>query len=114
MITKSKKSFSTVSGESFFKERQLIDSNEDNCFVQHLNNLCRKNIGHLILAQLVYDQIEQSVYAVKKKADVIMIIDTKLDYFYPTMQPGIEGYYNFRLNQNRNGGGILVYVPVSF
>ena len=95
MITKSKKSFSTVSGESFFKERQLIDSNEDNCFVQHLNNLRRKNIGHLILAHLVYDQIDQSVYGVKRKADVLMIIEAKLDYFYPTMQFGIEGYYNF-------------------
>lgn len=95
MITNSKKSFSTVSGESFFKERQLIDSNEDNCLVQHLNNLRRKNIGHLILAHLVYDQIDQSVYGVKRKADVLMIIEAKLDYFYPTMQFGIEGYYNF-------------------
>ena len=37
------------------------------CFGQHLNNLCRKNIGHLIM-RLKFDQL---VYCIKGNADIL-------------------------------------------
>ena len=52
LSTKSMKSFSTVNSVSFFKKPLLSASNEDICLGQHLNNLHRKNIGHLFLAHI--------------------------------------------------------------
>ena len=93
---------------------QLSTSNKDICFGQHLNNLCRRNIGHLILAHTSINSIRYKfdvlLYSVKGKVDVIMITETKLDDSFPTMQFSIEGYHTFRLEKNEYGGGILLYV----
>ena len=93
---------------------QLSTSNEDICFGQHLNNLRRRSIGHLILAHININSIrykfDQLVYGVKGKVDVLMITETKLDDSFPTMQFNIEGYHTFRLDRNEYGGGILLYV----
>ena len=39
-----------------------------------------------------------------------MILETKIDNSFPTMQFHIEGYCIYRLDRNEYGGGILVYV----
>ena len=39
-----------------------------------------------------------------------MILETKTDNSFPTMQFLIEGYRIYRLDRNKYGGGILVYV----
>ena len=39
-----------------------------------------------------------------------MISETKIDNSFPTMQFHIEGYCIYRLDRNKYGGGILVYV----
>ena len=115
LSTKSEESLSTANGESFFKELQVITSNEDICLDQHLNNLRRKNIGYLVLAHININSISyefnQLVYGVKGKVDVLMITVTKLDDSSPTMQFNIKGYYTFRLDRNKYGSGILLYVP---
>ena len=93
----STKSFSSVNGESFFKEPQLSTSNEYICFRQHLKNLRKKNIGRLhINVNSIRNKFDQLVYGVKGKVDVLMIKETKLDESFPTVQFNIEGYYTFR------------------
>ena len=43
--------------------------------------------------------------------DVLMITDTKLDDSFPEQQFHIEGFnIPFRLDRNRHGGGLLLYV----
>ena len=87
---KSKKSYSVLTGESFFKELQLRAPNEDTGFGQHLNKLSKKNIGHLILAHINISSIrykfDQLVLGVKGKFDVLMITGTKLYDFFLTIQ----------------------------
>ena len=39
-----------------------------------------------------------------------MIIETKLDDSFPTMQFNIEGYYTFRLDRNEYGGVLPLYM----
>ena len=39
-----------------------------------------------------------------------MIIETKLDDSFPTMQLNIEGYCSFKLDRNEYDGVILLYV----
>ena len=43
--------------------------------------------------------------------DILVITETKLDETYPNFQFYIEGYsLPFRLDRNRNGGGLMIYV----
>ena len=107
----STKSFSSVNGESFFKEPQLSTSNEYICFRQHLKNLRKKNIGRLhINVNSIRNKFDQLVYGVKGKVDVLRIKETKLGESFPTVQFNIEGYYTFRSDRNEYRGGILLYV----
>ena len=59
------------------------------CFGQHLNNLRRRNIGHMILAHIninsIHYKFDQLVYGVKGKFDVLMLTETKLDDSFSTM-----------------------------
>ena len=47
----------------------------------------------------------------QEKVDILVLTETKLDNSFPTNQFVIEGYSKpFRLDRNRNGGGLLVYI----
>ena len=106
LSTKSKEFFSTVSGESFFKDPQLSDSNECTCFGQHF--------GHFISAHININKFDQLVYDVKGKTDVLVITETKLDDSFPTMQFNIEGYYTFNLDWNEYTGRIYYTYEITF
>ena len=42
--------------------------------------------------------------------DILIITKTKLDNIFPISQFHIEGYsQTYRLDRNRNGGGIIIY-----
>ena len=48
---------------------------------------------------------------VTKEIDVLMITKTKLDDSFPASQFVIQGFCTpFRLDQNKNGGGTLLYI----
>ena len=48
------------------------------------------------------------------KLDIIIVIETKLDDSFPSKQFEIINYNGpFRLDRNRNGGGVMVYVKDS-
>ena len=43
--------------------------------------------------------------------DILIITETKLDDTYPILQFHIDGYsMPYRLERNRNGGGVIIYV----
>ena len=43
--------------------------------------------------------------------DILIITETKLDETYPISQFHIDGYsMPYRLDRNRNGGGVIIYV----
>ena len=50
-------------------------------------------------------------FLLQGKVDILVLTETKLDKSFPTNQFLIEGFSKpFRLDRNRNGGGLLVYI----
>ena len=48
---------------------------------------------------------------IKNNVDILMISETKLDESFPEGQFTVKGYSkSFRLDRNKNGGGIMLYV----
>ena len=48
---------------------------------------------------------------VTEEIDILMITETKLDDSFPASQFFIQGFWTpFRLDQNKNGGRILLYI----
>ena len=48
---------------------------------------------------------------IEGKVDILVIIETKLDNSFLTSQFSMEGFAKpFRLDRNRHGGGILLYI----
>ena len=93
-----------------------FDVNSNSYFVGQLSSLRKKNLNRLILAHLninsIRNKFNQLVNGIKGNIDVLMISETKLDDYFPSMQFLIEGYRPpYRLDRNSHGGGILVYVP---
>ena len=59
----------------------------------------------------VYPKFDQMKFSLQGKVDILILTETKLDESFPTTQFLIEGYSKpFRLDRNRNGGGLLVYI----
>ena len=68
-----------------------------------------KNINNIIVAYLNIHTFLKTL--ISKNIDVMIIGETKLDDSYPNSQFLIEGFAEpFRLDRDKNGGGILIYV----
>ena len=48
------------------------------------------------------------------KARIIVISEAKIDRSYPNSQFNIPGYYMFRKNRKKGGGGLMVYFNFIF
>ena len=56
-------------------------------------------------------KFEQFREIIGKNMDIISIQETKLDSSFPTQQFILNGYSDpYRLDRNRDGGGVLIYV----
>ena len=56
-------------------------------------------------------KIEQLKEVIGKNLDILTIQETKLDSSFPSAQFLIDGYSEpYRLDRNRNGGGVMIYV----
>ena len=80
-----------------------------------MKNIKINNINKLIVATLnvnsISNKFEQLKTFIIGNIDILILVETKLDDTFPTSQFLIEGYLKpYRLDRNRNGGGILLYV----
>ena len=67
-------------------------------------------IGHININS-IRKKIEILKSMLPEVLDVLMITETKLDDTFPEQQFYIEGFnIPFRLDRNRHGGGLLLYV----
>lgn len=67
-------------------------------------------IGHININSL-RNKFEFLSNRIKEKLDVLMISETKLDNTFPISEFLIEGFSTpYRLDRNKNGGGIMLYV----
>ena len=85
---------------SIFEERQI---NSSGAFIMHLN------INGL---QNKYDELK--LLNDTLKAHIIVISEAKIDRSYPNSQFNIQGYYMFRKNRKKGGGGLMVYFNFIF
>ena len=80
-----------------------------------LKNPKLKNTNRLIVGQLNKNSIEGKSDHVKvlivKNIDILVLTETKIDSSFPNAQFRIDGFSApFRLDRNRFGGGVLIYV----
>ena len=80
-----------------------------------LKSIRLKNVKNIIIGQLNINTIENKIdflrMFVVNNIDILIITESKLDDSYPTAQFTIEGYKKpFRLDRNKDGGGILIFV----
>ena len=103
---------STISEELLVEENSLDEDENANEILRKIKvkNVDRVVIGTLNLNSLPnkFDQLKDII---GKNLDIIAIQETKLDESFPTQQFIIEGYTKpYRLDRNRDGGGVLIYV----
>ena len=73
-------------------------------------NLTRPIIGHINI-NLLESKFEALESLIKATLDVLVVTETKIDESYPPSQFIIEGFGTpLRLNRNKHGGGVLVYI----
>ena len=75
-----------------------------------LRNISKVIIGNININSLA-NKFEQLKELVMKHVDILVITETKLDNSLPTSQFLVKGFAElFRLDRNRNGGGIMIYI----
>ena len=94
-------------------DRYLNDASLDP--LSEIRNLRLRNINKVIVGNIninsVPNKSEQLKELVMKYIDVLVITETKLDNSFPTLQFLVKGFAEpFRLDRNRNGGGVMIYI----
>ena len=80
-----------------------------------LDKIRTKNFERLIIGNLninsLSSKFDQLKLLIQGKIDILIITETKLDDSFPTEQFTISGYSKpYRLDRNRNGGGVIIYI----
>ena len=83
--------------------------------IRILREIRIKNINRVIIGTLNINSLpakfEQLKVIIGKYLDILVIQETKIDASFSTEQFIISGYKKpYRLDRNRNGGGIIIYV----
>ena len=83
--------------------------------LSEIKDLRLRNVNKVIIGNININSLpnnfEQLKELVIKHIDVFVITETKLDDSFPTSQFLFKGFAEpFRLDRNRNGGGIMIYV----
>ena len=67
-------------------------------------------IGQINIASLVKHHDELLVYMQSKSLDVLTVNETRLDISVLDCEVEIPGYDIVRLDRNRNGGGVAIFI----
>ena len=94
---------------------ELGDNNDPSDTPSILRNLKLKNINRLVLGHLNINSLagkfDQLKALIKRNIDILVLAETKIDSSFPNAQFRIDGFsIPFRLDRNRFGGGVLIYV----
>ena len=74
-----------------------------------------KNVNNIIIGTLninsIAPKLDQLSEIIGKNIDILTVQETKLDSSFPSGQLVLTGYSEpYRLDRNRDGGGVLIYV----
>ena len=82
-------------------------SNIEETRIEHINNAI---IGNLNINSFP-NKFDELKLLVNGMLDILIITETKLDDTFPVSQFHIDGFSKpYRLDRNRNGGGVIIYV----
>ena len=92
-----------------------VSSSDGNDPLKLLNGLKEKNLERPIIAHLninsISSKFEPFMELTKDTIDFLLVTESKLDDTFPPDQFKIEGFSRpVRLDRNRNGGGIIIFV----
>ena len=114
---------SIVSNESVVSDESVMsdelcgdgsDSDGENANIL-LSKIRVKNVNRIVIGSLninsLSSKFDQLKEVIGKNLDILCIQETKLDSSFPPHQFIIDGYSEpYRLDRNRDGGGVLIYV----
>ena len=108
---------SVVSDESVMSDELCGDgsgSDGENANIL-LSKIRVKNVNRIVIGSLninsLSSKFDQLKEVIGKNLDILCIQETKLDSSFPPHQFIIDGYSEpYRLDRNRDGGGVLIYV----
>ena len=94
---------------------ELNNNSNMNDFSNGLRTYRIRNVGKIIIATLninsIRNKFDELKMVISGNIDVLVLTETKLDDSFPTGQFCIEGFSTpLRLDRNRHGGGILIYI----
>ena len=97
----------SVSGNSPFIIGDSVFSNDIiRMKKQRLDNASNTIIGHLNINSFRNKFVGDTI----KLFDVFLVFESRLDNTFPSNQFRINGYKIFRLDRNRFGGGLILYI----
>ena len=93
----------------------IISGNEGNDPFNIFKTLELTSVNRIIIGQLNINSLRNKygpLHAlIRGNVDILVTAETKLDESFPNSQFALEGYQMpLRLDQNSEGGGIMVYV----
>ena len=110
----------TLSNASNSSDDELLGEKFDQCSGKEnardiLSKIRIKNVNRITIGSLninsLPNKFEQLKEVIGKNLDILTIQESKLDASFPPQQFVIEGYTEpYRLDRNRDGGGVLIYV----
>ena len=87
----------SVSSNNIIRMKKQRLDNANNTIIDHLNIISFRN-------KFVF------VEDIIKLFDVFLVSESKLDHAFPSNQFRINGYKVLRLDRNRFGGGLILYI----
>ena len=80
-----------------------------------VKSLRLKSVNKAIIRKIninsIWSKFKQLKELVLKHVDVLVICETKLDETFPSSQFSVDGFsLPYRLDRNRNGGGVMIFV----
>ena len=93
----------------------MLNDRNVNDFSNSLRTYRISNVGKIIIATLninsIPNKFDELKMVISGNIDVLVLTETKLDDSFPTGQFCMEGFSTpLRLDRNRHGGGILIYI----
>ena len=83
--------------------------------MKNLNNVRKDNVNNVIIACLninsLANKFDQLTTVINDNIDILVLVETKIDDTFPESQFFINGFSKpYRIDRNRNGGGVMIYV----
>ena len=101
----------------YFPTSSGVSSKNQGDAMDVLKEIRVKNVNRVIIGTLninsLASKFEQLKLIIGNFLDILLIQETKLDPSFPSGQFVINGYKRpYRLDRNRNGGGVIIYVRI--